>query len=188
MPLSARTRFKQKHAAASSPRGFGSFELLWVLLVISLCASAFRFGGWLFGLEIGWGASVILGIVTPLVLMMVMGVVVSVFGSEAEVEPESPRPKPTTPSTPSSPPPKDADPCVQVLQDAEGKRRVRILRRKSGTYYFEEQYFSEHLEPAWIPNQHGAVGFYDTEQTAIREAKASLDWLIDNSSGKERSG
>ena len=29
----------------------------------------------------------------------------------------------------------------------------------------------------WIPVTSGAVGFYDSEQTALREATAEIDWL-----------
>ena len=183
MPFSPRTRLAQKHDAVASVRGFGNFELLWVLLVTFLFTVAFRIGGWVFGSEVGWGASILLGIVTPFVLMMVMGVAVSVWGtprSEAKVETESTRHDATTPSSsPSrSAPGEDADPCVHVLQDADGKRRVRIFRRSTGTYYFEDEYFSDHPpERCWIPIRRASVGFYDSEQTALREAKASADWL-----------
>ena len=72
----------------------------------------------------------------------------------------------------------EPDSCVRVLQDSEGKRRVRIFRCNTGTYYFEDEYFSEHpLERCWIPIRGGAVGFYDSEQTALRKVKANVDWL-----------
>ena len=183
MPFSPQTRLAQKHDAVALLRGFGNFELLWVLLVTFLFTVAFRIGGWVFGSEVGWGASILLGIVTPLVLMMVMGVVVSVWEtprSQAKVETEPTRHDATrsSHSTSRSAPREEADPCVRVLQDAEGKRRVRIFRRHTGTYYFEDEYFGEHpMERCWIPIRGGAVGFYDSEQTALREAKANIDWL-----------
>jgi hypothetical protein len=98
--------------------------------------------------------------------------------SEAKVETESTRHDATSPSPSRSGPGEEADPCVHVLKDAEGKRRVRIFRRHTGTYYFEDEYFSEHpMERCWIPIRGGTVGFYDSEQTALREAKANIDWL-----------
>ncbi len=181
MHLSPRIRLAQNHDAVASLRGFGHFELLWLLLVVFLFTVAFRIGGWFFGSEIGWGACVLLGIATPLVIMTVMGGVVSasgIPGSEVKIETESTSHDATTASASRSAPSEDADRCVRVLQDAEGKLRVRILRRKTGTYYLEEEYFSEHpLERGWIQIRRGAVGFYDSEQTAIREAKANIDWL-----------
>ena len=73
-----------------------------------------------------------------------------------------------------------ADPCVRVVHDGEEKRRLRIFLHTTGSFYFQEDYFSEHpLEEGWIPVAGGAVGFYDSEQTALREAKANVDWLND---------
>ncbi len=71
-----------------------------------------------------------------------------------------------------------ADPCVRLLHDGEAKRRLRIFLRPTGSFYFREEYFSERpLEECWIPVAGGGVGFYDSEQTALREATAELDWL-----------
>ncbi|TDI48497.1 MAG: hypothetical protein E2P02_00540 [Acidobacteria bacterium] len=55
MPFSPQTRLAQKHDAVALLRGFGNFELLWVLLVTFLFTVAFRIGGWVFGSEVGWG-------------------------------------------------------------------------------------------------------------------------------------
>ena len=72
-----------------------------------------------------------------------------------------------------------ADQCVRIVQDVGGKQRVRIFLRANGTFYFQEEYFSEHpSEQCWIPVSSQSVGFYDREATALREAKASIDWLI----------
>ena len=74
--------------------------------------------------------------------------------------------------------PREGPRGLRLLHDGEAKRRLRIFLRHTGSFYFQEEYFSEHpLEECWIPVAGGGVGFYDSEQTALREATAELDWL-----------
>ena len=45
------------------------------------------------------------------------------------------------------------DERVKEIYDDAGKRRVAILRRESGSFYYQPEYFSEHpLEMCWIPD------------------------------------
>ena len=43
------------------------------------------------------------------------------------------------------------------------------------------------LEQCWIPSAGGFVGVYDSEETALREAKARVDWLMESGSEEQRS-
>ena len=170
-------------------RGFGSFELLWALLLVFLSGAAVRLGGWLLGIEISWGTCLLIGVMAPMVVLMLIGVVLSMRES-AEEPTESMRESAEEPARSTIHVSQDAsrssplgegataDECVRLLQDKEAKRRLRIFLRHSGSFYFTEEYFSEHpLEKCWIPVAGGAVGFYDSEQTALREATAEIDWL-----------
>ncbi len=162
--------------------GFGSFELLWALLVVILSGAAVRLGAWLLGVEIGWGTCLLIGVIAPTCLLMVIGVGLSM--RENAQEPAEAEDRSTSQAsqdaTASSPRVEGAaaDQCVRLLQDEEAKRRLRIFLRHTGSFYFTEEYFSEHpLEECWIPVAGGAVGIYDSEQTALREATAEIDWL-----------
>ena len=61
-----------------------------------------------------------------------------------------------------------------------GQKSCRSIRFSA--YYFEDESFSTHpAERCWIPVRHGPVGFYDSEQTALQEAKTSIAWVIKDS-------
>jgi hypothetical protein len=69
----------------------------------------------------------------------------------------------------------------KIIYDESHKRRVKILRRESGTFYYEQEYFSdEPLEMCWIPTGRRVTGFYDTKETAEIEARGNIDWLKNN--------
>jgi hypothetical protein len=71
-----------------------------------------------------------------------------------------------------------SDERVKEIYEGDGKRRVVILRRDSGSYFYEVEYFSEHpLEMCWIPTRRQMVGFYESRERAEDEAYANVDWL-----------
>ncbi len=163
--------------------GFGHFELFWILLAVILATVSIRFAGWVLGVDIGWIVCVLFGLIAPVALMMIVGVVVS--ARQSSLDHATGEQRSTSNGDPGAVAPfKDAPSgqaaqCVRILQDEEGKRRVRIFLRDTGTFYFQEENFRDHpLEQCWVPASGGTVGFYDSEQTALREAKASIDWLL----------
>ena len=69
---------------------------------------------------------------------------------------------------------------MQEIYDQDEERRVVILQRGDGTFFYEEEYFSKHeYEMCWIPKKQQTIGFYDSQETALREAIANTDWLRD---------
>ncbi len=67
---------------------------------------------------------------------------------------------------------------LKEIYDTERKRRVIILRWNTGTFGYEEEYFSEDIhEMCWIPKGRRIAGFYDTAERAEIEARANIDWL-----------
>ena len=74
------------------------------------------------------------------------------------------------------------DERVKEIYDDAGKRRVAILRRESGSFYYQLEHFSEHpLEMCWIANRQLPIGIYESEEKAENEARANVDWLKDAS-------
>jgi hypothetical protein len=70
------------------------------------------------------------------------------------------------------------DQPIREIMDETGKRKVIIYRRSTGTYCFEEWRFSQdELEMCWIPLRSHVIGFYDTAETALREASGRVSWL-----------
>lgn len=163
--------------------GFGHFELFWILLAVTLATVSIRFAGWILGVDIGWTVCILFGLIAPVGLMMIIGVVVSLRHSPLDNATDE-QPSTSNGDYAAVAPFKDAPSgqaaqCVQIVQDEEGKRRVRIFLRDTGTFYFQEENLSDHpLEQCWVPVSGGTVGFYESEQTALREAKASIDWLL----------
>jgi hypothetical protein len=67
---------------------------------------------------------------------------------------------------------------IKILYDDEGKRRVIIYQRAKGTFGFEKEYFSDdEFEHCWMPCG-GGFSFCDTFETALREARGRVNWLI----------
>ena len=66
----------------------------------------------------------------------------------------------------------------QAIYDKNKQRRVIIFRRDDGTFFYEEEFFSsDEYEKCWIPKKRQMIGIYDSQQTAMREAVANIDWL-----------
>ncbi len=168
---------------AKAKAGFAHFELLRILSLFFLFVLVVRFGGWIVGTEVSWVASMAIGVVAPTGLLVVIGIAASVRrsgknngraadGSTPDGNLETTAPLPSAAQG-------EADRCVALLHDEEAKRRLRIFVRDAGTFYCQEEYFSEHsLEQCWIPIGTRTVGIYDSEETALREARACIDWLI----------
>ena len=68
---------------------------------------------------------------------------------------------------------------VKVIGDGSGWHEVRIVQNGNGTFGFEEwRLFDEPLVgPQWAPVGRGR-SFADSAETAEREARASIDWLV----------
>lgn len=70
------------------------------------------------------------------------------------------------------------DDRVKEIYDDTGQRRVAVLRREAGTFYYLQEHFSGHpLEMCWIPDRQLPVGIYETAERAESEARANIDWL-----------
>ena len=128
--------------------GFGHFELFWILLAVTLATVSIRFAGWILGVDIGWTVCILFGLIAPVGLMMIIGVVVSLRHSPLDNATDE-QPSTSNGDYAAVAPFKDAPSgqaaqCVQIVQDEEGKRRVRIFLRDTGTFYFQEENFSDH--------------------------------------------
>ena len=65
---------------------------------------------------------------------------------------------------------------VETIYDASGKWRVTILIREDGAYTLHWEKFSDDpYENCWIGDMRRNVSFFDTLETARREARARLD-------------
>ena len=149
---------------------------MWILLGLLLSTIAIRFGGWIVGIQLSWATSVLIAGLALLGLLIIIGVVTSI-GERAQDETEA-QERPTIPVSRENMSKSRRDECVRVFYDEQRKRRVRILVRDTGTFYFQEEYVREEAsERFWIPVGERAIGFYDSEETAIREARANVDWL-----------
>lgn len=70
--------------------------------------------------------------------------------------------------------------AVQEIYSQDKKHRVVILERADGTFFYEEEHFSkQETELCWIPKKRQTIGFYETYETALREAIANIGWLRD---------
>ena len=70
------------------------------------------------------------------------------------------------------------DERVKEIYDGINKQRVVIYRRESGSYFYEEEHFSEHpTEMCWVPYSQLPIGIYDSQEKAEIEARANIDWL-----------
>lgn len=66
---------------------------------------------------------------------------------------------------------------VQEIYNKDRSRRVFIYRREDGLFSYEPWYYSEdEYEMCWIGQR--CSGLYDSQETAIREAQANVDWLV----------
>jgi hypothetical protein len=73
-----------------------------------------------------------------------------------------------------------SDERVNEIYDDARTRRVAILRREPGSFYYQLEHFSEQpLEMCWIPNRQFPVGIYESEEKAENEARSNVDWLKD---------
>jgi hypothetical protein len=72
------------------------------------------------------------------------------------------------------------DDLVQDFYAEDGQRRVNIYRRASGIFYFQEEQFSpQGFDRAWIPVRQPVTSFFDTQETAVKEASGRIGWLSD---------
>ena len=72
-----------------------------------------------------------------------------------------------------------SDQVIQEIHSADGKLRLLICQRQSGSFYYESQHFSEHEhEMCWIADSRQSIGIYESQSTALREARGNIDWLM----------
>ncbi|MBJ7609594.1 MAG: hypothetical protein JF887_09240 [Candidatus Dormibacteraeota bacterium] len=68
---------------------------------------------------------------------------------------------------------------VKTIPDKSGDFEVRIVRNADGTFGFEEWEFSHHpLEQVWIPTRTRFRTVTDSAESAEREARGRVDWMI----------
>ena len=71
-------------------------------------------------------------------------------------------------------------PIVKELVARDGKRKVRIFRRRDGSFGWESLRFSdEPLEKIWIPQGGFSECFAASLEIAEREARDRAAWLRD---------
>lgn len=72
------------------------------------------------------------------------------------------------------------DKLVQEFCAEDKQRRVNIFQRENGTFYFQEERLShQEFEQSWISIRQSVASFFDTQETAVYEAKGRIDWLND---------
>lgn len=73
-----------------------------------------------------------------------------------------------------------ADERVHELYSRNGKRRIAILRRRNGTYYYQREDLCEiEHEMCWMPGNQSYFGIYDSRETAMTDAATRVRWLRD---------
>ena len=117
--------------------GFGSFELLWALFLVGAATALVYVGSRLAGAPLGAGASLALGVGALTVGFVALGIVVAIAerrdGAKPVPDAQDDAFENGIASAPvASSQPKERDRCRRVLEDTEGKRRVRILQRDTG--------------------------------------------------------
>ena len=79
---------------------------------------------------------------------------------------------------------------VKTIQDPTGRREVRIVQNSDGSFGFEEWRLSAYPSAIvgrgefWEPISTGRT-LADSAETAEREARAGVDWLIPESKAEE---
>jgi len=79
---------------------------------------------------------------------------------------------------------------VKTIQDTTGRREVRIVRNSHGSFGFEEWRLSAYHSAIrgrgefWEPISKRR-SFADSPETAEREARAGVDWLIPESKAED---
>lgn len=78
----------------------------------------------------------------------------------------------------TSPPQHRGDTLLNTITDGNGSRRVLIVRRRNGTFGFEEErWSSDPQEQCWIPLPQNPICLCDSEERALREARGRVSWL-----------
>ena len=74
-----------------------------------------------------------------------------------------------------------SDGLVREIYGGRGRERLLIYRRVDGSFYFEEErlvYFDVPALDVWVSSGPAMAGFYDTQETAEREGRASVGWSV----------
>jgi hypothetical protein len=67
-----------------------------------------------------------------------------------------------------------------VVEAGEGKRRVLLFQRQNGTWGFAVERLSEDpLEGSRVPDGRYSEAFFDSEETALAEARGRVPWLTE---------
>ncbi len=70
------------------------------------------------------------------------------------------------------------DEALEIIYDQTKKKRVTIFRKKTGTFYYEEEYFREDSEEMWLDTENKANSWnYDSRAKDQTEAQANTQWL-----------
>ena len=72
----------------------------------------------------------------------------------------------------------EGDEQVREIIAPDGQGKVFLMRRSTGTYYFEEWYFdADPMTNCWLPQSRQMISFFDSAETALREAVARVSWM-----------
>ena len=72
------------------------------------------------------------------------------------------------------------DLVVEQICHQSGWLRVLIVKRSSGFFGFEEEYWSnEPREQTWCPVYQSSFGIFEDAEVAEREARTRVEWLRD---------
>ena len=74
------------------------------------------------------------------------------------------------------------DELIKEIYSKDRDRRVEIIRRDTGTYFYQQCYFSgDPFEMCWIPLRQRSIGLFESAERAESEARSNIDWLVDES-------
>ena len=68
------------------------------------------------------------------------------------------------------------DELIKEIYSEDGHQRIAIMRRESGTFYYDEEHFSfDSYEMCWVPGSQWQVGVYES-QNALKP-KPAATWI-----------
>jgi hypothetical protein len=72
----------------------------------------------------------------------------------------------------------DEDDIIETVYSLDQSKRVHFFRRRNGTFGYQDEFFDvDEYGSCWIPlSNHHSI--FDSAETAIREARGRLDWLL----------
>ena len=67
---------------------------------------------------------------------------------------------------------------IREMYNEDRTRRVLIVKRKNGSFGYEEEYFSQDpMERCWCRYGQRPFSICDSVETALKEAEGRIEWL-----------